>query len=131
MMTANVIECQELKQMVNALRLLFRKWTDRPIVDQPRPADAGGGEQARRLPPGRTERGQRLGVAKLDIVRIVEPRRYQRGAGVSQSGGAIASLFDRRLRLLPGAWQRGGQGEILGGKIDAAGRKGEAPSPAH
>src|SRR3546814_19278767 len=97
MMTANVIECQELKQMVNALRLLFRKWTDRPIVDQPRPADAGGGEQARRLPPGRTERGQRLGVAKLDIGRRVEPRRYKRGAAINHPGGDTASPSGRRL----------------------------------
>src|SRR3546814_14868328 len=112
MMTANVIECQELKQMVNALRLLFRKWTDRPIVDQPRPADAGGGEQARRLPPGRTERGQRLGVAKLDIVPIVDPPRYQRGAGVSQRGGDIASLSDRRSRLPQGPGQPDGRGAL-------------------
>src|SRR3546814_4085663 len=72
------------------------------------------GVQTCALPIWRTERGQRLGVAKLDIVRIVEPRRYQRGAGVSQRGGDIASLFDRRLRLLQGAGQRGGAGAIIG-----------------
>src|SRR3546814_12416679 len=87
MMTANVIECQELTQMVNALRLLFRKWTDRPIVDQPRPADAGGGKQARRIPPGRTARGQRLGVPKLYLVRTVEPRRDQRGSSEERREG--------------------------------------------